>query len=64
MLEQVSDAISASSPLCIIGGNSKHSIGREPFGQPIAMNEHTGIVDYQPSELVVTARASTRLREL
>jgi glycolate oxidase FAD binding subunit len=64
MLEQVSDAVSASTPLCIVGGNSKCNIGRERVGDPVAVSEHTGIVDYQPTELVVTVRAGTPLREL
>ena len=64
MLEQVSDAVSASSPLCIVGGNTKCNIGRELVGDPIAVSEHTGIVDYQPTELVITVRAGTPLREL
>ena len=63
-LEQVSDAVSAARPLCIVGGNSKRHIGRELMGDPVAVSEHTGIVDYQPTELVVTIRAGTSLREL
>ncbi len=64
MLEQVSDAVSESRLLCIVGGNSKSDIGHELIGDPVAVSGHTGIVDYQPTELVVTVRAGTSLREL
>ena len=64
MLEQVSEAVSTSRPLCIVGGNSKRDIGRELTGDPVAVSEHTGIVDYKPTELVVTVRAGTPMRGL
>ena len=64
MLEQVSDAVSGSTPLSIVGGNSKRGIGREQIGEPISVSEYSGIVDYQPTELVVTVRAGTQMAEL
>ena len=64
MLEQVSDAVSGSTPLSVVGGNSKRGIGREQIGEPISVNEYSGIVDYQPTELVVTVRAGTQMAEL
>lgn len=64
LLEQVSDAVSASTPLSIVGGNSKCDVGREQIGEPILVSEYTGVVDYQPTELVVTVRAGTTLLEL
>ena len=64
LLQQVSDAASNSSPLCIVGGNSKQDVGREPAGEPISVSAYTGVVDYQPTELVVTVRAGTTLLEL
>ena len=38
MLEQVSDAVSASTPLSIVGGDSKRGIGREQVGEPISVS--------------------------
>jgi glycolate oxidase FAD binding subunit len=64
MLEQVSDAVSGSTPVSIVGGNSKHGIGREQVGEPISVSEYSGVVDYQPTELVVTVRAGTKMAEL
>jgi len=62
--EQVSDATSAATPLCIVGGNSKHDVGRELVGDPISVSGYSGVVDYQPTELVITVRAGTTLLEL
>lgn len=51
-------------PLKIVGGNSKAFYGRATAGQILAVAEHQGIVNYEPSELVITARAGTNLQEL
>ncbi len=64
MLERVSDAVSGSTPLSIVGGNTKCGIGREQVGTPISVSEYSGVVDYQPTELVVTVRAGTKIAEL
>ena len=62
--DQVRNAASNSEPLCIVGGNSKRHLGREPTGTPIEVSHYSGIVDYQPTELVVSARAGTAVSEL
>ena len=48
---QVLAAKESKTKLNIVGGNSKHFLGREPKGEPLNMSEHSGIVDYQPVEL-------------
>ncbi len=48
-------------PLCIIGGDSKAFYGREAVGEPLHAGAHCGVLDYDPSELVITARAGTRM---
>ncbi|HIE75888.1 MAG TPA: FAD-binding protein, partial [Gammaproteobacteria bacterium] len=50
--------------LNIVGGNSKHFYGGAPHGEPLAMGTHQGIVSYEPTELVVTARTGTPLVDL
>jgi glycolate oxidase FAD binding subunit len=62
--EQVRAAISARTPLNIVGGNTKTFYGREPQGLPIEVAAHSGIVNYEPTELVITARAGTPLQEI
>lgn len=60
----VADALLETKPLRIVGSNSKEFYGREPYGALLTVEGHTGVVTYHPSELVVTARAGTRLAEL
>ncbi len=62
--ERVGSAAESKTPLQLIGGNSKEFLGRVPAGEPLMVNAHKGIVDYSPSELVVTARAGTTVSEL
>ncbi|KPB69613.1 glycolate oxidase subunit GlcE [Pseudomonas cannabina] len=64
LLEQVSQALHDGKPLRIQGGNSKAFLGRPVSGEPLDTREHRGIVSYDPTELVITARAGTPLNEL
>lgn len=66
-LAQFRDQILAASrnqPLCIRGGGSKDWYGRQPTGDVLDTRAYTGIVDYDPTELVVTVRAGTSLTEV
>ncbi len=66
--EQLRDCIvrarAQSTALAIRGGGSKDFYGREINGQILSTLKHDGIVDYQPTELVITARAGTPLQEI
>ena len=64
LLEQVNQALAAKTPLNIQGGGSKKFLGRVVEGQLLDVRAHRGIVSYDPTELVVTARAGTPLAEL
>ena len=61
LLEQVNQAISDKTPLVIQGSNSKALLGRPVTGQTLDVRCHRGIVNYDPTELVITARAGTPL---
>ncbi len=50
--------------LQIHGGNSKAFYGRKTTGQPLDVSDHAGIISYEPTELVITARAGTRLQDI
>lgn len=63
LLDQVNAARANATPLKIQGGNSK-AFGREVAGEVLDTRAHRGIVQYDPTELVVTARAGTPLSEL
>jgi len=62
--EQVANAFEKKTPLRITAGGSKSFYGNKVNGQEINVNKHTGITEYQPSELVVTVRSGTLLNEL
>lgn len=62
--QRVQQASKQGEPLRIVGGGSKDFMGRVAQGEPVNMAEHSGIVSYQPIELVLTARAGTALIEI
>lgn len=64
LVDRVRAAISARRLLRIRGGGSKEFYGNVPRGEPLDTSSHRGIVTYEPSELVIVARAGTPLREL
>ena len=62
--EQIADALNNKTPLRISAGNSKSFYGNKVNAQSITTLDHKGIIEYQPSELVVTVRSGTKLSEL
>jgi len=65
LLQQtVQSALESRTALNINGGDSKAFYGRTAAGEPLALTGHRGVINYQPSELVITARAGTRLAEI
>ena len=64
LIEQVKQAISRRTPICIVGGGSKSFFGRACNGEALDVSGHRGIVAYEPTELVITARAGTPLAEI
>lgn len=61
---QVQLARENRKPVRITGGGSKAFLGRDSEGEVINIDKHRGIVDYDPRELVLTARCGTPLREI
>lgn len=62
--ERVLAAAADRTPLRIRGGGTKDFYGNAPAGELLDTTGHAGIVAYEPTELVVTARCGTRLAEL
>ena len=58
---QVKQAYETQQPLNIVGAGSKAAFGHPVAGQPLDMTSYQGIINYEPSELVITARAGTPL---
>ncbi len=65
LTEQVRAAADARRAIRIQGSGSKWFLGRDPgaeaAGEPLDVTGHAGILNYQPEELVITARAGTTL---
>jgi len=64
LIEQVTTAYTTKQALLINGGDSKAFYGNHVEGEIVSTAKHTGIIEYQPSELVITVRSGTRLSEL
>lgn len=64
IIEQVSAAAASGTALRIRGGGSKDFYGEPPGGELLDTTALSGITSYEPTELVVTVRAGTKLAEL
>ncbi len=62
--ERIRAAHAAATPLVIRGGCSKAFYGNASAGETLDTAGWTGVVEYQPKELVLTARAGTPLAEI
>jgi glycolate oxidase FAD binding subunit len=61
---RVAEAARLGQALNIVGGGSKAFYGRPSQGERLDVGGHRGIVHYEPTELVLTARAGTPLAEI
>ena len=64
LIDQVRDATSEGRQLDIRGGDTKAFLGGPRRGEPLLVRNLVGISSYEPTELVVTARAGTLLSDL
>ncbi|MBQ0961289.1 glycolate oxidase subunit GlcE [Ideonella sp. 4Y11] len=64
LIERVREAAAREQPLCIRGSGSKDFYGGPLVGEPLDVQALRGISSYEPTELVITARAGTPLAEL
>jgi glycolate oxidase FAD binding subunit len=62
--EVINHARSSGGKIAIEGNNTKSWYGDNPTGEPLSTKSYTGIVDYQPEELVITVRSGTLLSEV
>lgn len=62
--EQIVAAAAAGTALCIRGGGSKDWYGEVPRGAVLDTRAYRGIIEYEPTELVITARCGTPLAEI
>lgn len=64
LIDQVRAAHADGAPLELRGGGTKAFYGEPPRGRVLDTRRHAGILNYQPTELVVTAACGTPLAQL
>ena len=62
--DRIVAATNTASPLRLRGNGTKDWYGQQLQGEVLDTTAYTGIVDYDPTELVITARCGTNLREI
>jgi len=62
--QQVRAAFDAQTPLRLRGGDSKAFYGNHVEGEEVDLRGHSGVVSYEPTELVLSARGGTPLAEI
>jgi glycolate oxidase FAD binding subunit len=62
--DKVTVARTTGQPLLIQGSNSKSFYGRHCVGEPVDMTACSGVIHYDPTELVITAHAGTSIKEM
>jgi len=67
-IQQTCDAVKSAADggaaLRVTGGGTRWFYGREIGGEVLSTTGYTGIVDYEPTELVMTARCGTTVEEI
>ena len=61
---KVIEAFENNTPLNIQGGGTKSFYGNKVSGENLNITSHHGIINYEPTELVITACAGTPLKAI
>lgn len=64
LCNSIKAAYSSEQALFIHGGSSKSFYGNNKIGEPLNLANNKGVVEYEPSELFITARNGTLLSEI
>jgi glycolate oxidase FAD binding subunit len=64
LVERVRAAAARGTPLAPTGGGSKAFYGEPVEAERLEIGVHAGVIHYEPTELVLTARAGTPLTEI
>ena len=64
LTSQVVAVAATGGEIEIIGGGSKRFYGESCEALPVDVSGHSGIIDYDPAELVITLRAGCRLSDV
>ena len=60
----VVQAVANGTALQIVGGGSKSFYGNPVEAEALEVGPHTGVIDYDPAELVITLRAGCKLAQV
>jgi len=61
---KIQDAYQNKQALNIVAGGTKQFYGREIQAEPLAISKHSGVIEYEPSELYISAKSGTPLSEI
>ncbi len=64
LIESLMDRLARREPVAVVGGNTKGFLGGALTDTPVSMSDYAGVLNYEPTELVLTAKAGTRLAEI
>ena len=64
LVDEVRNASARGHALRIVGGNTRSFYGRPVTGYRLEVSSHSGVIAYDPSELVITARSGPPLTEI
>ncbi|MEW6314388.1 MAG: glycolate oxidase subunit GlcE [Pseudomonadota bacterium] len=62
--QSIRSAAEDAAPLCIRAGGSKDFYGGALAGAPLDVSAYAGVIEYEPGELILSARAGTPLAEV
>ena len=62
--QQVKHAFNNNLALKIVGAGNKSFLGLATEGELLSTQNHSGVISYEPSELVITARAGTPMKTI
>ena len=64
LVTQVAQAVANGTALRVVGGGSKSFYGNPVEAEVLEVGLHSGVIDYDPAELVITLRAGCKLDQV
>ena len=64
LVKTICERLAARDPVSVVGGNTKSFLAGRLTDEPVSMRDHAGIINYEPTELVLTAKSGTTLHEI
>ena len=62
--ERIIQANKEKKNIRFIGGDSKKFFGYDILGEELKTSDYSGVVDYDPKELIITAKCGTKIAEI